>query len=88
MPNINDTLMHGDALSRNIKYADIGSQVCFHRRFFAKPVKPHLCIIGPVEPLGSTNQNWWGVRLLPMSVLTYTVDCVHLCHLLRTQYML
>ena len=34
---------------------------------------------------GNSNQNWWGVRL-PMFILTYPVDCVHLCHLLRIQH--
>ena len=38
------------------------------------------------EPLGSTTQNWYGVKLLPVSVSTYPVDCVHLCHLLRAQH--
>ena len=35
---------------------------------------------------GSTNQNWWGARLLPMAVSIYPLDCVHRCHLLRTQH--
>ena len=64
----------------------IDSQVCFHRWLFANPVKPHQCITGQVEPLGCANQNWWGVRLLPISVLTHPVDCVHLYHLLRRQH--
>ena len=50
---------------------------------FANPLKPRWCITRPVEPLMSTNQIWWGAKLLPMSVLTYHVECVHLCHLLR-----
>ena len=37
-------------------------------------------------PLGNSNQNWCGVKLLPMSISTYPVDCVHLRHLLRAQY--
>ena len=63
-------------------------QVYFHRwLYFCQPCKTalNLCITGPV-PLGSTNQNWWGVRLLPISISTHPVDCVHLCHLLRTQH--
>ena len=35
----------------------LDSQVCFPRWDFANPLKPHWCIIGPVKPLGSTNQN-------------------------------
>ena len=53
---------------------------------FANPVKLRWCITGSVGPLGSTNQNWWDARLLQMSILIYPVDCVHLCHLLRTQH--
>ena len=62
------------------------SQVCFHRRLFTNPVKLRLCITGSVGPLGSTNQNWWGAKLLPMAVLIYPVDCVYLWHLLRAQH--
>ena len=36
--------------------------------------------------LGSTNQNWCCVKLLPMSMSTYPVDCVHLYRLLRAQH--
>ena len=79
-----DTLAH--ASSRNIKYMAIDSQVCFHRWFFANPVKPSWCITGPVEPLGCTNQNRCGIKLLPMSTSTYPVDYIHLCHLLRAQH--
>ena len=61
-------------------------QVCFHRWLFADPVKPRRYIIGPVGPLGTTSQNWWGARLLPMAVSIYPVDCVHLCHLRRAQH--
>ena len=65
----------------------IDSQVCFHRWLFANPVKPNWCITGSVEPLRCTKQNRCGFKLLLlMSVLTYPVDCVHLCHLLRAQH--
>ena len=64
----------------------IDSQFCFHRRLFADPLKPSWCITGPVGPLGSTNQNWLGAKLLPMAVLIYPVVCVHPCRLLRAQY--
>ena len=64
----------------------IDSQVCFHRWLFANPVKPRRCITGPVGPLGSTNQNWLGAKLLPMAVLIYPVVCVHPCRLLKTQH--
>ena len=40
-----------------------------------------------MEPLGSANQNWWGGKLLPMSVSTYPVDCVHVSQLLRRSTM-
>ena len=73
-------------MSRNINYVAIDSQVCFHRWLFADPVKLHWCITEPVGSLGSTNQNWLGVKLLPMAVLIYPVVCVHPCRLLRTQH--
>ena len=72
--------------SYTVQRHPIDSQVCFFRLLFANPVKPLWYIIGPVEPLQSTNQNWWGAKLLPMSVLISPVDCVYLCHLLRTQH--
>ena len=61
----------------------IDNQVCFHRRLFSNSVKPGWCIAGPVEQLGSTNQNQCGVKLLPKFVWAYPLDCVHLCHLPR-----
>ena len=72
--------------SYTVHYVAINSQVCFHRWLFADSVKLYWCITGPVEPLVNTNQNWWGAKLLPMSVSVYPVDCVHLCYLLTTQY--
>ena len=53
----------------------IDSQVCFHRWLFYNPVKPCQCITGPVGPLGSTNQNWLGAKLLPMAVSILLADC-------------
>ena len=73
-------------LSRNIKYVAIDSHVCFHKWLFVNPVKLNWCITGPVEPLECTNQNRSGVKLLPMAVSTYPVDCVRLCQLLRAQH--
>ena len=67
-------------------YVAIDSQVCFYRQLFSNLVRTFSCITGPVGPLGSTNQNWWDVKLLPIAVLIYPVVCVHLCHLLRTQH--
>ena len=66
----------------------IDGQVCrgFYRWLFANPVKPCWCITGPVGPLGSTNQNWLHVRLLPMAVSIYPVICVHSCCLLGKQH--
>ena len=64
----------------------VDGQVCFHGWLFADPVKLCWCITGPVGPLGSTNQNWLCVRLLPMAVLVHLVVCVHFCCLLGTQH--
>lgn len=46
-------------------------------RLFADPdlVKPCWCTTGS-----------WGAKLLLMSVSIYTMDCVHLCHLLSIQH--
>ena len=63
-------------MSRNLKCMAIDSQVCFYGRFFADPVKPGWCIIGPVSPLGSTNQNWLGAKLLPMAISIYPALCM------------
>ena len=82
-PNINDTLNECTVQKHQLcSY----SQVCFHRRLFANPVKLHWCIAGLVGPLGSANQSWCGVKLLTMSVSTHSVGCVHICHLLRGQH--
>ena len=70
----------------NINCVAIDSQVCFHGKLFADPVKPSWCIAGPVSLLGSTNQNWLGAKLLPMAVVIYPVVCVHPSRLLRAQY--
>ena len=83
-PNISDTLMHCPEV--RISYLAIDSQVCFYRQLFSNPVKLCWCITGPVGPLGSTNQNWLGAKLLPMAILIYPVVCVHSCCLLRTQH--
>ena len=56
------------------------------RWLFANSVKLCWNITEPVGPLGSTNRNWWGAKLLAMSVLISSVDYVHLCHPLRTQH--
>ena len=79
-PNINDTLMH--CLETSTVWLYI-VRSAFTDGFFADPVKPHWCITELVEPLGSTNQSWCGVKLLTMSISTHPVDCVHICHLLR-----
>ena len=64
----------------------IDRHVCFYRRLFADLVKQSWCITRPVGPLGSTNQNWLGARLLLLAVLIYPVVCVHSCFLLRAQH--
>ena len=80
MPNINDILIYN--LETSSLWLQISSQVYYHRWLFADPVKPSWCITGLVEPPRSTNQNYCYVKLLPMSILTYFVGYVHLCHLL------
>ena len=79
-PDINESLMHCPPTS--IAWLYVGNQVCFPRHLFANPVKPSWCITGPVGPLGSTNQNWLGAKLLPMAISIYPVVCVLPCRLL------
>ena len=80
-------MIYTHALPKNIHYLAIDIQVCFHRFPFTYPIKQHWCIMYRImEPLGSTNQNWLCARLLPIAILIYPVDCVHLCHLLRKQH--
>ena len=68
------------ALPRNAKQRSIDGQVCFHRWPFAFPVRlPRWTIhAGPLEPVNG--------RLLPMTLSTYPVDWVCLCHLLKTKH--
>ena len=79
-------MMHACTVKRHHLYGYIDSQVCFHRWLFADLVKLCWCITGPVGSLGSTNQNQHGSRLIPMAVIIYSVDCVHLCYLLGAQH--
>ena len=77
--NINDSLMHCPRTSTVwLKMA--------RSAFTDGSVKLSWCITGPVGPLGSTNQNWLGTKLLPMAILIYPVVCVHSCRLLGTQH--
>ena len=73
-------------LCRNIRCVPIDSQVCFHRQPFANHVKTSWHITRPVEPLESTNLNWCGFKLLPVSVSTYAVNCAHPIHLLKPEH--
>ena len=62
----------------------IDSQVCFHRRSFANPVKPRQSTTGSMGPLMGTNKAAWGVKLLLTTVSSCQVDCGIFCALLRT----
>ena len=70
-PNIYDTLMHC------LETSTMHSQICFHRRLFANPVKLHSFITGLVGPLDSTNQSWCGVKLLTMFATTHPGDSIN-----------
>ena len=69
-----------------MKYLAIDSWACFHEQLFAGPIKLRWYITGPVGPLGSTNQNWLGARLLPIAISIYPVVCVHPSYLLKAQH--
>ena len=64
---------------------DIDGQVCFHRRPFAIPVRLLRCTTGSLGPVNGINKDVSDTRLLPMTVLTYPMNCVCFCHLLKTQ---
>ena len=82
-PNINDTFMHCSVVSTTwLKIA----RSAFRDGFFSNPVKLCWCTTGPVGPLRSTNQNWWGAKPMPEAVLIYPVVCLHICHLLEPQH--
>ena len=73
-------------LSRHTKYEAIDGQVCFHRQFFADPVKPRRSTTESMGPLMGTNKAAWGVKLLLTTIWSYQVDCGSFCALLKTQY--
>ena len=71
-PYTNDTLM---------RYLETSTVWLCIARFaftdgFCRPCKAAL--VGPVGPLGCTNQSWCGVQLLAMSVSTHPVGCVYI----------
>ena len=74
------------ALPKNTKHIAIDSQVCFHGRLIADPVKPSWCNTGSVGPVGGTNKDVTGARLVPTTVSTCPVDSVPFCHSLKTQH--
>ena len=74
------------ALLKNTKNIAIDGQVYFHWRLVANLVKPPWCNTGPVGPVGGTNKDVTGARLLWTTVLTCPVDWVPFCHLLKTQH--
>ena len=61
-------------------------QVCFHRRFFANPVKPQRCTTDPVRPLDGINKDMGGAKLLLTTTSVYPVDCTCICPLLKTRH--
>ena len=76
-----------NALSRNIKYMSTDSQVCFHGWLFASPIQLHWYITGMWSHWGALIRIGGVLNFCQCpSVLTYPVDCVHLCHLLRAQH--
>ena len=72
------------ALPRNIKTRDC--EVYYHRQLIVNAVKLPRCTTGFVGPVYGNNKDISGARLLPMIVLTYPVDSVFFCHLLKTQH--
>ena len=58
-------------LPRNTKHIAINYQVCFHRWFYAGPIKLQKCTTGSVELVEGINKDVSSARLLPMTVSTY-----------------
>ena len=52
----------------------IDGHVCFHRQFFADPVKPQRYFTESVEPVNGINKDVNDGKLLPMTVSTNPVD--------------
>ena len=50
-------------------------QVCFHRGFFADPVKSQRCTTEPVRPLDGINKDVGSAKLLLTATSVYPVDC-------------
>ena len=73
-------------LLKNTEHMAIDGQVYFHRQLFADPVKSQRYTTGSVEPANGINKDVIGATLLPMIVLTYPIDWVCFCHLLKTQH--
>ena len=82
---ITDYYTYTLALPKNTKHIAIDGQVCFHWRLIADPGKPPLCNTGSVGPVGGTNKDVTGARLLPTTVSTCPVDSVPFCHSLKTR---
>ena len=61
-------------------------QICFHRRPFAKPVKPQRCTTELVKPLDGINKDMSGATLLLVTTSVYPEDCACFCPLLKTQH--
>ena len=83
---IKPTLLHYLKIPSTYDFIAIDGQVCFHWRLFANPVKPPWCNTGFVGPVGGTNKDVTGARLLPTTVSTCPVDWVPFCHSLKTQH--
>ena len=74
-------------LPRNTKQnMAIDGQVCFHRWLFANPVKPPRRATGSMDPVNDINKDVSDARLQPTTVLSYPVDRICFCHLLKTQH--
>ena len=52
----------------------IDGHVFFHRWPFVVPVRPQKCTLASLGPVNGINKDVSGTRLLPTTVLTYTVD--------------
>ena len=79
---------HTLALSRYTNEKATNSQVYFHWHHFCDPVTSWQSTMECVVLLGCTNKATFGVRLLPVTVSAWQVNCGCFCTPMDTQWLL
>ena len=79
---------HTLALSWHTNVRARNSQVCFHWHHFCDPVNSWQSTMECAVPLGHTNKATLSVKLLPVTVSTWQVNCGCLWTSMDTQWLL